>query len=196
MNKITVLLLMLLTSSCGMLPEHKPVTIKERLPVGAILNLTKSLVIPKDRSSIYIANGKVAPIKNFNTIDVYDPYCLFRLHDEVKQAHQILPDQFKVTKIVEWEGYYSLNNYKKYVHQYDDSKGLIKVGAFNYGPGFDTGPSIIMYATIISIHSNQQPEVNELVCGHWDEKSLVEPLTLEEMKKALGNLITIASELI
>jgi len=41
------------------------------------------------------------------------------------------------------------------------------------------------------LHSDRQPAVKELVCGHWDEQGIVEPLTLTEMKTALGDLMTI-----
>lgn len=178
-----------------MLPTSVPVTIKERLPVGSILNLTltQPLDIPINRSFIYIANGKVALLKNFNTVDVYEPYCMFRLHKEVTQAHLVLPDQFEVTKIIEWEGYYSINDYRKFAHKIIRSGGLIKAGFVNDN---ESGSNIIRYATILSLYSNKQPDVKELVCGHWDEQSLVEPLTLEEMKTALGSLITIGSKII
>lgn len=180
--------MILLTTSCSSSLIQQPVTIKELLPVGSTLRLTQTLTIPKDRSSIYIAFGKVAPLKNFNTVDIYEPYCMFRLHDEVPDARQVLADQFKITKIVEWEGYYSRLDYRNVTSRHNRESGFRKVATMNASDG---GPSIMMHATVIGLHSNKQPEVKEIVCGHWDEQSLVEPLTLEQMKTALGDLFAI-----
>jgi len=183
MNKIVALLLVLLTSFSNLSLAYEPVTIKNLLPVGSTLHLTQALEIPKDRLYIYISHGKVAPIKNYNTVDIYQPYCMFYLYEETSQARQILPDQFKITKVVEWEGYYSRLN-----SPYLRVSGLNKMRMVIDD---DEGSSTIMHATILSLRSDKQPEVKQLVCGHWDDQTLVEPLTLEEMKSALGDLILI-----
>ncbi|MCW8988626.1 MAG: hypothetical protein OQK75_13255 [Gammaproteobacteria bacterium] len=193
MKKLILLIFVILTSSCSLVPTQRPVTIKELLPVGSILNLTQTLVIPKDRSFIYIANGKVAPLKNYNTVDIYEPYCTFHLRSETKRAQQIEPDQFEVTKITEWEGYHGFNGYMRFASKNIRTGGLIKTSFVNDNNG---GPSIVMYATILRLQSNKQPDVKELVCGRWEQQSLAEPLTLEEMKTALGDLIIISNKLI
>lgn len=188
MNKIIIFIMVLLSVSCSSLRVENPATIKELLPVGSTLRLTQALDIPKERSSIYIANGKVAPLKNFNTVDIYDPYCMLRLHNEAAHARQVMPDQFKVTKVVEWEGYYSGLKKRNVANITKHSGGMSKVVFFGNN---DSGFSIIMHATVIGLHSDTQPEVKEIVCGHWDEQSLVEPLTLKQMKTALGELLIV-----
>jgi len=57
--------------------------------------------------------------------------------------------------------------------------------------GDDAAPGIVMYATIISLFSEKQAGVKKIVCGHWDEPHLVEPLTLKELITALGDLIIV-----
>lgn len=188
MKKIIISVMILLTTSCSSLLTQQPVTVKELLPVGSALRLTQALTIPKDHSSIYIAFGKVAPRKNFNTVDIYEPYCMLRLHNEAPDAHQVLADQFKITKIVEWEGYYSRLNYRNVASRNNQAGGFLKVGAMNHSSSW---AGIIMHATVIGLRSEKQPSVKEIVCGHWDEQSLVEPLTLEQMKTALGDLFII-----
>lgn len=180
--------MVLLSVSCSSLRVENPATIKELLPVGSTLHLNQVLDIPKDRSYIYIAHGKVAPLKNYNTVDIYDPYCMFRLHNGADVARKVLPDKFNVTKVIEWEGYMSGLNYMNVANRNNQASRFIKVAAMNIGSGYS---SITMYATIIGLHSAKQPEVKELVCGHWDEQSLVEPLTLKQMKTALGELVTV-----
>ncbi|MCK5724817.1 MAG: hypothetical protein KAI84_19940 [Gammaproteobacteria bacterium] len=186
MNKILVLLVALLISSCSVSLDYKRVTIKELLPVGSTLRLTHMLNIPAESSFIYIAQGKVPPMKNYNTVDIYEPYCTFQLYDESSQARQIKPDQFEVTRIVEWERNFGSINYKDNAHANNRGSGFIKTSG-------DGGPSIVMYATIISLRSAMQPEVKEMVCGHWNDPHESEPLTFEEMKSALGDLIMIDS---
>jgi hypothetical protein len=194
MKKIPVLFLALLISSCNVSLVYKPETIKELLPVGTKLRLTQTLIIPAERAMIYIANGKVVPLKNFNTVDVYEPYCMFYLHNGSNQPRQIEPDQFDVIRVVEWEGYHGNTSQIK-LASIDDSNIRLS-GLFNgiASSDIDAGPSIIMYATILRLHSAKQPEVKELVCGHWDHQGTVEPLTLQEMKVALGDLVVIATD--
>lgn len=188
MKKVTLFMLVLFTTSCNLSRFHTPVTIKELLPPGSILRLTQIVEIPADRSFIYIANGQVMPLKNYNTVDIYRPYCMFRLYKEASQPRQVMPGQFDVTKIVEWNAYYGDLNTRKFTNAASNKHRFIKSGSVNYD---DAGPSTVMYATIISLRSDKQPEVKELVCGHWDYFGIVEPLTLQEMKIALGDLIRI-----
>lgn len=186
MNKILTLLVVLLTSSCSLPLDYKHVTVKELLPIGSMLHLTQKIDIQADRSFIYIAHGKVAPLKNYNTVDIYQPYCTFHLYDESSEARTIIPDQFEVTKIVEWERDFGRLENKNNAYATNHAGRSIKTSMAG-----DGGPSIVMYATILSLRSTKQPEVKELVCGHWNDPGEVEPLTLQEMKSALGELITI-----
>lgn len=184
MKKIILLALALLTVSCNLPPAKEIVTIKDKLNVGSLLHLTEEVIIPKQRTFIYIANGKVAPLKNYNTVDIYEPYCMFFLQDETSQDKTISPDTFEVTDVLEWEGYYSQFNsgFMNAVNNTNSSGRFIKVDG-------DRGD--IMYATIISLRSKKQAQVKKLVCGHWDDYYRIEPLTFEQLKFTLGDLITI-----
>jgi len=187
MNKVLTLLLVLLTVSCSLPQVKNPMNVKALLPVGSTLRLTQKLIIPKDRSFIYIANGKVAPLKNYNTVDIYEPHCMIYVNKEASYQQEILPGEFKVTNIIEWERDFARLNIRNAVSNYGQKPGLIKTRYVSD----DGGPSIVMYATIISLHSDQQKDVKQLVCGHWNDPHEIEPLTLEEMKSALGELILI-----
>ena len=186
MKKIIILLSYLLISACNV-PVNTPlISVKNTLPVGSILKLTQTIVIPANRSYMYIANGEVKKLKNYNTVDIYQPYCTIHLHKEHSQARKISPDYFKVTKIEEWERDFGsiLNNNNRFVKHFRSR--FIKTNMSD-----DQGPSIVMHATILTLHSSTQPNVKELVCGHWNDPHEIEPLTLKEMKSALGKLIII-----
>ena len=192
MKRLAILFSFLFLASCaGVSLKYKPVSIKELVPVGSTLHLTKTIQVPANRAYVYIANGKVMPYKNYNTVDVRKPYCRFGFAKPDPSVRQIRPDTFRITKIVEWEDYHGKLGNPQWARV--DLADVNIQGGFNYGflDFNDGGPSIIMYATIITLHSDSQPAVNELVCGHWDEQGIVEPLKLSEMKTALGNLIVV-----
>lgn len=191
MKRILLSLLFLSICSCTLMTPKNPVTIKHLLPIGAKLKLTQALIIPPDHSYVYIAYGAVVPFKPFNTVDIYRPYCMFRLQTVSNKSRQVEPDTFTVTRIVEIEDYSGLRYHRQNPAMLPVSyKGDLRIHG---GLGIDggAGPSLIMYATVISLQSERQPEVKELVCGHWEDQGTVEPLTLEEMKQALGDLIVI-----
>lgn len=170
------------------MPVNAPSSsIKNGLPVGSILRLTQTITIPADRSYMYIANGELKKLKNYNTVDIYHPYCTIHFREESSETRLIRPDSFEVIKIKEWERDFGsiLNKYKRYIE--GGGNRFVKTSISD-----DGGPSIVMHATIISLRSKNQPEVNELVCGHWNDAWELEPLTLQEMKSALGGLIVIS----
>ena len=187
MKKSIAFLSLLLTTSCS-IPVNTPLlSIKDRLPIGSTLQLTQTIIIPADRTFMYIANGEVKKLKNYNTVDTYQPYCTIHLHKQSSQTRKIKPGDFEVTKIVEWarDFGYIFNNKNKFAKR--GHAGFIKTSMNN-----DSAvPSIVMYATILSLHSTKQPEVEELVCGYWDEPWKDEFLTLKEIESALGRLIVI-----
>lgn len=191
MKKLAFLFSFLFIASCGASLKYKPVSIKELVPVGSTVRLTEPIEIPANRAYVYIANGKVMPFKNYNTVDVRKPYCRFGFPRPDARARRIQPDTFRITKIVEWEDYHGkLGNPQWARLDLADVniQGGFRSGVLDFN---DSGPPIIMYATIITLHSDRQPGASELVCGHWDEQGIVEPLTLTEMKTALGNLIVV-----
>lgn len=190
MNKIIVFILVLSIASCSIPQVQNPMNIKALLTVGSTLRLTQKLLIPKDRSFIYIANGKIAPLKNYNTVDIYEPYCMFYLDKEESYQQKVLPDEFEITNIIEIERDFAKLNVMKAVGTFAKTSEIIKTGAVG---GDDGGPSIVMYATIINLYSDKQHNVKKLVCGHWNDQYESEPLTLEEMKYALGDLILIGN---
>ena len=194
-NKLLTLLAVLFLSACS-LPPYKPMTIKALLPVGANLILTQPIEIPADRSYMYIQGGRVMPLKNYNTVNVRYPYCTLHLQSITTTAFTIMPGQFKVTKVVEWEDYHDTNNRGQFMN----ASGFASGPAYSQGAVFkarrmsieeSAGLPTVMYATIMTLSSAQQPEVKSLVCGYWEDLGVGEPLSLDDMKSALGDLIQI-----
>ena len=159
-----------------------------RIPVGSTLTLNQTLTIPGDRSSIYVFRGEVVTYRN---VDIYYSHCQFKLKKISKEARKIKPDTFVVTKLVDWEDYQA----GKMLHFADAGiyTGANLSGRIVVGAGGDGGPSIKKYATIISLQSNAQPQVKEMVCAYWGSEGDFdfEPLTISQTRKTLGNIFTL-----
>lgn len=164
-----------------------------RIPVGSTLTLNQPLTIPADRRSIYIFRGKVVTYKN---VDIYYPHCRFKLKTVSNQARTVNPDNFTVTKINDWEDYQAQGPLRFadagiYTGTGADvGSGRVVVGAGSGGGG----PSIINYATIISLKSDSQPDVQEIVCSHWGDRGefYFNALTIKETRDALGKIFTLS----
>ena len=195
MKRVIFILIALLTTSCSMWPTLVvPITIKERVAVGSIIKLNQEIEIPQGRSFIYIQNGNIAPIQNYNAVDIYTPYCMLYINHEARKPHIIKPDRFEITKVIEWEGYQSKRSLYEYAKVNSQPGGLIKTSlasrSLNIGGGLDS----TMYATILSLRSAKQPKVKQMVCGRWDDPTVVTHLTFGELKSALGDLMTIEAK--
>ncbi len=187
MARFFILVLTIILSSCQLSLDYEPSSIKELLPVGSRLTLNRAIDIPEDRSSIYIFRGKVTP---YSQVDVYYPHCQFRLHKLSPKARRVESDTFRITRIVEWEDYTSRQSIR--VAELSASSARITGGvSVGIGASDSGGPPLIKYATILSLQSDRQPEVRELVCLHWGDRGVIEPVTLQEMKSALGDLLSI-----
>jgi hypothetical protein len=192
------LLLGALVSGCGMSLKNVPSSIKQLVPVGSRFVLNQPIEIPQDRRSTYIFRGKVVSYKD---VDIYYPHCQIMMHKISGQARRIAPDSFELTKVNEWEDYTSIQPTRVASLDVADSRitggigvgvGVGGGGGISVGVGVGSGgPSLIKYATILSLRSAKQPEVKEMVCLHWGDRGQIDFLTLEELKSALGNIFSI-----
>ena len=162
-----------------------------RIPPGSMLILNQPLVIPADRSTIYLFRGKVV---TYNDVDIYYPHCQFRMKKISAQARTVSPDTFIITRINDWEDYHAQGPLR-----FSDASISIGVGVgvgtsghIGIGVGIGGGgPSIIKYATIISLQSDSQPEVKDIICSHWGDMGNIEAVTIKETRGALGNVFTL-----
>jgi len=157
-----------------------------RIPVGSTLTLNQTLTIPADYASIYLFRGKVVTYRN---VDIYFPHCQFWLNKIGKQVRTIRPDTFVITKVNDWEDYYAQGPLR-----FADAgiyTGMGIGGSVVVGVGSGGGPSIIKYATIISLQSDTQSDVKEIVCSHWGDRGDIEAVTIKETRDALGGVFSL-----
>jgi len=170
--------------------ENSP---RYRIPVGSTLILNQTLTIPAEQSSIYLFRGKVV---TYDDVDIYYPHCQFRMKNVGKQVRTVKPDTFVVTKINDWEDYHAQGP-QRYSNTSISIGVEVGMGAnvrVIVGAGTevgDRGPSIIKYATIISLQSSLQSEAKDIICAHWGDMGNIKAVTIKETRGALGDVFTL-----
>lgn len=159
-----------------------------RIPVGSTLTLNQALTIPADRSSIYLFRGKVV---TYHNVDIYYPHCELILEKVSNRTRTVKPDTFIITRVNDWEDYRAQN--RQYLVDASIVSDSRISGGIAIGAGGDGGPSIIKYATIISLQSNSQPDVKEILCAQWGDMGRwgVKPVTIYETRQAIGKIFTL-----
>lgn len=175
---ITAALLVLLPA-CAYNPPYDENSPDTRVPVGSTLTLTHEITIPADRRSIYIVGGKVV---SFSAVDIYYPYCQFRLKGIAAHDRKVQADRFRVRKTKQWDEYSARPTSLRLA----DSRVHFGVG-FGVGSN-DGGPSIISQATIMTLESVRQPEVDDMVCQHWGDQGQTPHLTINQIRNTLAPL--------
>lgn len=149
-------------------PEHSPYY---AIPTGSSLVLQQEVVIPANKAAIYIQYGEV---KTYKEIDKYYPHCKFEVRTIREQNQTVKADTFIVTRTATDETIVRRQN-----------------SPFRYVDIDGGGISFIEMFRIMYLHSDQQPDVLRLSCGHRAVSPHYEHLTVSEVRKALGGLMTL-----
>jgi len=149
-------------------PENSPLY---NIPTGTTLVLHTELIIPADKAAVFIQNGEV---KSYRDIDKYYPHCKFEVRT-IKQDNQtIQPDTFIIQRSTTEE--VVKNTYS-----------LFRQVSMDGGDG----PAFIEMNRLMYLASEQQPDVYRLTCGIWAISPHYDQLTLSEIRRTLGKLISL-----
>lgn len=150
-----------------------------KVPVGSTLILNNDITIPPYKAGVYIQGGQIMPLSQVNK---YYPHCKFEVL-KIKDAPQaVKSDTFVIEKVAQ---------------EITDTvdTGQLQLAASSIGIGINIsdsdGPSVQAYVTRMNLHSERQPEVFRLSCGQWAYPSQGQQVMINEMRKALGNLLTL-----
>jgi hypothetical protein len=161
---------LLLLTACANLPGYHYPTGPTPLPAVTRITLNQPLTIRADRASEYIQDGEVRP---YNRISEYYPHCIFELRTPSESARTVQTDTFTVTTIRR-------------------DRFMAWASGRQFASGGDGGDyNMVMSSTVLSLHSDRQPEVFRLTCQQLDEPYRVHHVTVAEMQKTLGGLITL-----
>lgn len=170
MKAVMSLALFLLLSACAMPVVDRFDYPPYKIPVGSVLVLNQAITIPAGHTRAIIQHGKVVTRKQS---DQYYPYCEFEVLT-LKDTDQVVnPDRFIV---------------HKFSRQRDTSSQTVMFASLSMF-GFD--PPLIAYNTILYLSSQKQPDVYRISCMYWTDDSLDNFLTVNQLKKTLGNLFTL-----
>jgi len=166
-----LLALSLLLCACQSLPGYSYPTGPTPQPVLTSVTLNQALRIAPDHASVHIQRGTARPYANAGE---YLPHCIFELRTVSPVERTVQPETFTVTGI----------RRDRYMAGLD---GLMLAQATAFGGDYNP----VMSTTTISLHSDRQPDVFRLSCQQLDEPFRAHHVTVAEMQRALGEVITL-----
>jgi hypothetical protein len=158
-------------TGCLPQPVKNPDSSLYSVPVGSILSLNKDISIPANLARRFFQDGK--SMKKTD-IDIYYPHCSLSMNTLVDYERTIKPTVFVIYKVVDDEEYA-----KRQVYVASNSLRAID------------GPTIIGHATYYYLRSNEVSDVRALECVQWDDPYNVEYLSINQVKKSLGDYFTL-----
>ena len=105
------------------------------------------------------------------------PHCQLEVRNISATPQTIEPDVFSVIRIRKMEEEVALP-YR-----------LASASMLHGSKDADGGPVWLAYRTEMYLHSDQQPDVLRLICGHLEIPNDAKHLTVAQMREALGNII-------
>lgn len=151
------------------------------VPAGSTLTLTRHLTIPAEQVAVFLQGGEVVASGGINQ---YYPHCKFELQRRLDKAQTVQPDSFEITKVVQEIGHsVALDGLQL---------AGVSVGiGINIGSRGD-GASLQTWSTRMTLRSARQPGVFRLSCGQTALPHEGQHVSINEMRKALGGVFTLA----
>jgi len=140
---------------------------------GDLVIVNQALVIKENDARVSIQNGRT---QAYSRLDHYYPHCWFISLKREATPQIIQPDTFKIVKI-------------RHVYEYvRNLKGGYMFSAFLSSAGL----TAVSYTTEINLYSEKQKNITRLLCSHWEDPEDAEHLTVAQIKKTLGTLVSIS----
>lgn len=141
-----------------------------QVPSGTLLELHQDLVIPPDQAGVEIRGTSIGDRYRYNAV------CRLEVWTISDAPRTVRADRFHVERIGrEWQIFSSRVSDLRPVALFDSD-----------------GPHLLWYATFLYLHSEQQPDVYRLVCGHL-QNSDQNPrhLTVSEIRTVLAPVMSL-----
>lgn len=163
-------------SACATTPPHGLESPGFRIPVGSSLQLTRVIVIPAERATVYLQDGQVA-----GGVDETSPYCIFEVRTLSDAPRAVPPEIFTIHRV------------RRMVHFFGGVPGNRYASAdSDSGSG---GPSHMFYKTVLSLRAANPSDAMQMTCQS-DQLGPSGPafarhLTVTEIRGALGDWFTL-----
>jgi len=174
MNKIIITLILyctLIISGCSVSNIKDQDSYFYSVPVGSTLSLNKTITIPANLARRFFQDGKQMLKKDIN---IYYPHCSFLMNTLTDVERTIKPTIFEIYKVQD-----DLELAQRYVY--------FASIALRYNDGL----SIVGYASYYYLRSVSAPDVRSLECLQWSDSIDDQYLSINEVKKLLGDYFTL-----
>lgn len=148
---------------------------------GSTLVLNENISISPEKTSIYLQGGKI--VDSFWKVNIYYPYCKLELRTRRPVEQTIGRDNFIIQRV---------SRYTSFVPTAQDTHtghpgGVLLI---QHG-GTNGGMTLYSYVTELYLHSDRQPNVYRLACQQKDYPATGEHLSVNDMRRALGDILTL-----
>ena len=167
--RMPFLLSCLLLSACASWPGYRYPTGPTPVPKISSVTLNRPFTIRAGRASEYIQGGK---IMLYSKISEYYPHCIFELRLPADKARTVQPDTFTVTSIRR-------------------DRFMAWAAGRQFASDGEGDYNMVMSSTVLSLHSDRQPQVFRLTCQELDDPFREHHVTTAEMQQALGEIFTL-----
>jgi hypothetical protein len=147
------------------------------VPGDSRVVLTQQLTIPAEEVSVYLQDGRLMP---FAQVNKYHPHCKFEVYTRGATTRTVAPDEFVVTRALQEESPSAALGMRHYA-------GL-RMSSIGSQPG---GMPLRTFTTRMYLRSADQPDVYRLSCAQWAYPPYDRHVTIEEIRRALGEVITL-----
>lgn len=174
----TVLIgLVLLLGGCRSLESPNPASPYFAYQTGWVVRLDQPLTIPADAATVRLQYGEIVPR---NSVQEHDAYCVVELNTVSPDPQILKPGQFKVWRVTR-----SVETLAATPSPFVKARYVLD----------DSGPSFLYYKTEFHLRDPAQPNLRSMTCA-WDQmapsnRTFMRHLTLSEIRRALGNWITL-----
>ena len=147
------------------------------VPRDSRLALTQALTIPAEEVSVYLQDGRLLP---FAEVNKYYPHCKFEVYTRGATTRTVAPDKFVVTRSLQEESLSAAAGMRHYAR--------LRMAVTGDQPG---GAPLRSFTTRLYLRSAKQPDVYRLSCAQWGYPPFDRHVTIEEIRRALGEVITL-----
>jgi hypothetical protein len=177
-----ILVGVLLLGGCANLSSPNPDSPYYAYPPGWAAQLNRELPINPGSATVRLQYGRIVPR---NGVQEQDPFCILEVNMVSSQVQMVQPGRFEIVQVS--------RNVSEITAAASPrmNSGFIKTAM---GGGYDD-PSFLYFITLFRLRDAAQPDVRSLRCA-WNQmapgnRALMRHLTLDEMRQALGDWITL-----
>jgi len=178
--KALVLVGILMMGGCTAFDSPNPDSPYYAYPPGWVVRLNRPLQIDPGAATVRLQYGRIVPR---NSVQEQDPFCIVEVNTLSAETQTLQPGRFEVVRVT-----HNVSSITVAASPY------INPGYRKVGFGGDS-PSFLYFITTFRLQDANQPNIRSMTCA-WNQmapgnRSLMRYLTLDEIRSALGDWITL-----